>query len=172
MISISWYTVILVSIPESLLMVLMGFQLYNLKVKFGDAFLIAVISAITSFYVRKLPIVFGVHSLIGIAVLIALCWFFTRLPLYKVIWSVLTGFAVMAVTQSIVLPLGLLLTSIDYELIKNNAEINSLFFLIQAIIVVALLFFCKVRRFYIFDLSDGDQNANQQTDNRNFDDII
>ena len=172
MISISWYLVLTVGIPESLLMVLMGFQLYNLRLKFGHAIVIAAMSAIISFYVRKLPIVFGVHSLIGIVVLISLCWLFTRLPLYKVIWSVLTGFAVLAVTQSILVPLILWLTSIDYEQIKNNILINSLMFLIQALFVGAALVYCKVRKVYIFDLSDGDHNANQQAHYSDFDDII
>ncbi len=171
MISISWYLTLTVGIPESLLMVLVGFQLYNLKVKIEHAVVIASVSAIISYYVRQLPVVFGVHSLIGIVVLISLCWLFTRLPLYKVIWSVLTGFAVLAVTQSILIPLILWLTSIDYELIKNDVLINSLLFLIQALIVGAALVYCKVRKIYIFDLSDGDQNANQQANNSNFDDI-
>lgn len=172
MISISWVTVFIVGIPESLLMILIGFQLYNLRIKAGHAVFIAAISAITSYFVRKLPIAFGVHSLIGIVVLISLCWFFTRLPIYKVIFSVLTGFTVLAVTQSILLPLSLLLTSIDYELIKNNILINSLLFLIQALFVGAALVYCKIRKIYIFDLSDGDQNDNQQARSSNFDDII
>lgn len=158
MLSISWYLIFTIGIPESLLMVLMGFQLYNLEVRFRDALAIATISAALSYLVRELPIVFGLHSLIGIAVLVLLCWLFTRYPVYKVLWSVLTGFAVMAIAQTILIPMCLWLTNFDYELVKMNPGVDSLFFLVQVIIVGMTYIQFKQQGIFIFDLSTGAGN--------------
>lgn len=159
LISISWYLIFTVSIPESLLMVLIGFQLYNLEVRFRNALAIATISALTSYFVRKLPIFFGLHSLIGIIVLFILCWFFTRYPFKKVLYSVLTGFAVMAVTQTVLLPICLALTPFDHQTIKLYPGVESLIFLVQAIAVGIAYVYFKQNRIYIFDLSDGEEDA-------------
>lgn len=156
MISISWWLVLTVGIPESLLMILMGFQLYNLEVRFNNALAIAGISAVTSYLVRKLPIMFGLHSLIGILVLMSLCWLFTRYPFRKVLYSVLSGFAVMAVTQTVLLPICLALISFDYETVRLYPGVESLIFSVQAIAVgIAYVQFRK-HNIFIIDLSDGD----------------
>ena len=161
MISISWYLVFTVGIPESLLMVLIGFQLYNLEVPFRNALGIATLSALTSYLVRKLPIYFGLHSLIGIIVLIVLCSVFTDYPFKKVLYSVLTGFAFMAVAQTVWYPVCLSLLSFSYETVKLYPGVESLIFLAQAIAATIAYVYFKQNLIFIFDLSDGSENTGQ-----------
>lgn len=155
MLSIPWLLFFTISIPESLLMVLLGFQLYNLEVRFRDAVAIGTISALLSYLVRKLPIVFGLHTFIGIVILILLCWLFTRYPLTKVIYSVLTGFALMVVTQSVFYPLCLALVSMDFSFIKQNPGVESLIFLFQALILGVTYAYFRTYKIFIFDQKDG-----------------
>ena len=155
MLSIPWFLFFTISIPESLLMVLVGFQLYNLEVRFRDAVAIGTISALLSYLVRKLPIVFGLHTLIGIVVLILLCWFVTRYPLTKVIYSVLTGFAVLAVTQSILLPLCLALASMEFSFMKLYPRVESLISLFQAMLLGVTYAYCSQYDIFTFDLTHG-----------------
>ena len=57
-----WYIVLLLSIPQTFLIVKIGFQLFNLHVSYLKALFLSLIISIVAIFARELPLLFGVHT--------------------------------------------------------------------------------------------------------------
>jgi len=153
--AIPWYVVLFESIPEAFLVVILGFALFSYPIRHADALIISVMSGIITFFVRQLSIVFGLHTLIALVILIFLCSWIAKINPWKGAVSIIAGIAVLGVLQSITLPICFRLTSTTLDDILINPWLNVLFFLPDAIIMLAIYLVIRKRHFNILNLNQG-----------------
>ena len=95
-----WYIVLLVSLPETFLILKLGFKLFNLEIDTDQALLLSSTTAFLSIFIRKLPLIFGYHSLIMMLTLALLTKAILRIRLWHSIVSVLVGVLILGVLES------------------------------------------------------------------------
>lgn len=116
-----WYIIMLVTIPETIFLLNIGFRLYNLKIVFFKLFSISVIQAFLTFFVRHLPVMFGIHTLILMGLLTCTASRVTKTHFGHVFVAVLSGTFIVGMLQSLLLPLLLTYFSVD---VVDLAEIT------------------------------------------------
>jgi hypothetical protein len=155
MFAIPWYVVLFVSIPESFLIIILGLALFNLEIPYKKAGLISVISAICSYFVRQLPVIFGLHTLIGVLVLTGLLIWLGKVKPWEALISISGGFVIYFLLESFLLPLFFLITSKNQEIFVIDPRYCIVYFVPIAVITVLLYFILKKYHLYIYDLKAG-----------------
>jgi len=102
--------------------------------------------------VRQLQIVFGLHTLIAVIVMVITCMWLTKLHPWNVFTSILTGFVIMGILQSLLLPVCFAITGTSSESLIASPLLNIAFFAPIAALAAALFFAVKKYKLYIFDL--------------------
>lgn len=159
MFAIPWYVVLFVSIPESFLIIILGLALFNLEIPYKKVLLISTFSAICSYFVRQLPVIFGLHTLIGVLLLTALLIWLGKVKPGAAFLSIAVGFVVYFLLQSIALPLFFLLTSENQEAFVLNPWYCVAFFIPIAVISALLYIILKKYHLYIYDLKAGENES-------------
>lgn len=154
---IPWYVMLFQSIPESFLILILGFALFNLEIEYKNALLISLISAVGSYFVRKLPLIFGVHTLLGIGILVIIAIAITKIKPFQVLVSILAGLVTIALTESILMSTYFNVIGVTLQCFISKPWLHILFFLPEAIIISILYIIVKKYRLYIFDLRAGEQ---------------
>ena len=104
MFSYPWFVVVLVSIPEAFLVISLGFALYDYRLPTVKAFTIAIISALCTYFIRCLPLMWGIHTITAVVVLTALAVLILKTNLLGSLVAVLTGVVILLVIQSLLAP--------------------------------------------------------------------
>ncbi len=159
MFAIPWYVVLFVSIPESYLIFILGFALYNLEIKFSQALAVSIIESIIIYFVRQMDLVFGIHTIVAIGVSVVLLTLLVKLPIKSVLMITLTGFVLMAILQCSILPAGILLTSLDPQEFAFRPWLNIAFFAPEAIIMGILYNIVRKYHLYVVDLKAGEKDV-------------
>lgn len=159
MYAIPWYVVLFVSIPESYLIIILGFALYNLEIDSKLAFAVAVITSVVAYFVRQLHLTFGIHTIIGMVVIIILIKLLTSYNFYSLATVVLTGFVVMALLQCIIVPFTLMLTSVNPLDFSGFPWLNIVFFIPEALMMLFMYFMINKHHLYIIDLRAGEKDS-------------
>lgn len=79
MLHISFFELIVRTIPESFLFVFAIYVFANTKVDFKKYIIASIGLAIGTFFIRKLPISYGIHTIINIILLVFICNFFNKI---------------------------------------------------------------------------------------------
>jgi len=157
MYAIPWYVVLFESIPEAFLMIILGFALFNLQISFKNAFVISLVNAVIIYYVRQLSVTFGLHTLIAIVVIVILSKMLTKIKTHAVFISIISGFVVLAVLQSMMLPVLFQLVNINIQYLTVKPWLNIVFFIPIGVIMTLLYYFVRKHNLYVFDLAAEDR---------------
>lgn len=153
MLCIPWYVVIFQSIPEAFLVLVMGFALFRIRIDTKHAVFIAVLSAFSTYLIRLAPIVFGVHSLIAIALLIVLTVLIARINIGPATLAILGGVVILAVLQSLMIPILFNFASVQFSDLSDRPWLNILFFIPQALVMIIIYITALRNDWYLYDLS-------------------
>jgi len=156
MFPIPWYVSILVSFPENILIIIVGFALFNIPIKWREVLIVATVNAIVMYYVRQLPIVFGLHTLISVFTMAILMCLLSKIKFWLTFMSVLTGFVVAGVIVSLYTPVFFSLTSTSTSVLESQPIINIIYSLPEAVLLAVIYIIVKKYRFYIYDFGTGD----------------
>jgi len=148
-----WYITILTSIPQTFLVVRTGFQLFNLHINNSRLLMLSLIMGIIAIFVRKLPFMFGVHTIILIVASSLLAAIVTGAKLWHCLVTILAGALILGVLEDVLLPIFLNLTAATADILTLKPWVNMLYFLPQGIIMAVIYFLAKKRNYVIFDLS-------------------
>jgi len=138
-------------------MIILGFALFNLQISFKNAFVISLVNAVIIYYVRQLPVTFGLHTLIAIVVIVILSKILTEIKIGVVFISVLSGFVVLAVLQSVIVPVLFQLANINIHDLIVKPWLNIVFFIPVGVIMTFLYYFVRKHNLYVFDLAAEDR---------------
>lgn len=160
--AIPWYVAVFESFPEAILIMATGFSLFHINVSTKHIFFIAVISAVTSYLVRKLPLLFGVHSLIAALIFIVLSMIIARVGFWPSVVSVLAGMVVLGILQSLMLPIIKTVAYEPYNKLHSEPWYNIVFFVPQALVMIYICYFCSKKGWYLYDLHTPSKSAIQK----------
>ncbi len=147
-----WQAVVFISIPEAFLVNLMGFTLVGVRPDLKRLGMVAVAQACASFFIRSLPIVYGVHMLLQVLTTIALVKLILGYRLIITLPGVLLGFAIFAgVLDLLYYPFVLKIVSLEF--ILSNLWIRILVSLPQQAAMLIIILLCHKYKFRVFDVT-------------------
>jgi len=148
--AIPWYVAVLESIPEAFLVIIVGFALYDYHVPYSRAFIMSVISAVCTYFIRQLPVMFGVHTVLGIIILAALAVLVLRTRPVGSLVAIMTGIIMLLTLQTFMAPLLFSATSTTVSDLTIRPWLNIVFFSPQAVILIAFYAVITRRRFSLY----------------------
>lgn len=151
--SLPWYIVLLISVPQTFLIVKLGFQLFNLRLSFSRALLLSLIGSVLVIFARELPLPFGFHTVILIVSSALLTTVINRTNLWYSFIAIIAGTLILGVLEGVLLPVLLKITSTTTDNLVLRPWLNLLYFLPLGSIAVFFYALAKKRNFVIFDLS-------------------
>jgi hypothetical protein len=151
--AIPWYLALLISIPETVLIIEFGFRLFNFHIKVKDIILLSVIIAIFSYFLSGLSISYAANTLSLIAIL-SLCTFFRcNIDIRYCFISVTLGVMIYGVLESFLLPLILQILKLSFDELIVNPQLNLITFIPVLIISMVILWFIIKNDIILYDLS-------------------
>lgn len=148
-----WYIVLLVSLPQTFLILKLGFRLFNREIDFKQALLLSTATAFLSVFIRKLPLVFGYHSFIMMLTLALLTKVVLKIRLWHGLVSVLVGVLILGVLESTLLTFLQSVTSTNAEYLIINPWLNIVYTLPVLLVMYTLYWLAKRYDLVIFDLN-------------------
>lgn len=149
------YISVLISFPETMVMLLLGFYLSNIKtINISRFVIVSLIQTLIAFFVMISDINLVIHTLIQIVSLYLLVLIVFDIKAYKYIVPVLIGSFLQGLMQSIVLPIIGPIWGIQIGLLYNNIQNAILCFIPILIISVLVLIVVKKNNFYLYDINN------------------
>jgi len=153
MFSYPWFVVVLVSIPEAFLIISLGFALYNFNVPPVRAIAMATISALCTYFIRCLPLMWGIHTIMAVIILTILAVLILKTNLLGSLVAVLTGVVLLLVIQSLLAPGFFAVTNTTLTDMANDPWLNVWFFIPQGIILILIYYFVTTKDYYIYKVN-------------------
>ncbi|KJS23304.1 MAG: hypothetical protein VR72_01860 [Clostridiaceae bacterium BRH_c20a] len=150
--SIPWYIVLTVSIPETFLCLSLGFSLFNVPVNNKDKLILSILAGISSYIIRKIPLLFGVHTFIFLIFLVILTRLLCKIGLIQSVICILAGMMIVGILQSITSPLIIDLSGINVNEVSDKPWINLILFLPSGLIMTLLYYLIKKFNLILYDL--------------------
>lgn len=144
MFPITWWEVIFISIPQTFLIIMIGFTLFNIRIKLPQSVAAAILIGIITYFIRQLPIIPGTHTIILAISLTLAMTVLSRIRLWYSFISVLLGAMILGVIENVAMPVALKLMSITVDDIALKPWMNIEVF-IPTLLLAALLF-CLIKK--------------------------
>ncbi len=149
--SLPWYVAVFQSVPETFLVLLLGFAIFNYEIRAKDALIISVLNAICSYLIHHLPIIFGMHTIL----LLISCTFLTvciaKKDLFKVSFSIIGGVTCSVLLQGLLVPIVFAFTHLNLQTLQQHPGFYIIVFLPTGIIMTLLYFLIRKTDFYILN---------------------
>lgn len=142
-----WTALVFQSIPESIVLVVLGLGLLGEYPGIPSIVVIGVIGSVTSYFIRRLPLEFGVHTFLSIIVLAVLMRFILKIAVSKGILAAFLGILAVGIIESVSIPAVSYLTGISFETALHDPWLRVVFPLPDEIILGVAAYFCRRRRF-------------------------
>ncbi|MTI65461.1 MAG: hypothetical protein FH753_02560 [Firmicutes bacterium] len=157
---IPWYIALIQTIPETFLIIQIGFRLFNIDIKIKENIYISFIVAIAAYFIRKYIEIFGLHTIIQILLIIILVCILTKLNFFISSIGIFMGTLLTGIIQNITIPLLLDILSFTTNDLAIKPWLNVLFYLPTGIITLIIYIILRRVRFYIIDLKPEDRVDN------------
>lgn len=109
------------SFPESIIIVILGLQLMGQELNALKIIIISIISAVSAFFVRSLPLPYGVHTIMGVLILTLLLFWIHRIECKVAFASALLAISCLITTQLTISSLFLKISGLTIkEILSNN----------------------------------------------------
>lgn len=149
----SLLSLILVSMPEALLVTMLGFQLAGLKIMPQQLIIIGIAQTASSYFIRLLTIPFGLHSLVQIVIYILIIRIITGIPLRRVTIIALLGLVIYATLDAVIVPPLLSITGYSLQDIFARDDMRIGVFLPQAAIILLFIIACRRYNFHLLNFA-------------------
>lgn len=158
--AIPWFIALLISIPQTVLIIEFGFRLFNIRIRTRDIIELAVIMALICYLLRPLALPYALNTLILITLLSFLSSLLCSINLRYCFACVILGTIIYGVLESVLLPLIMETFHISMGKIIINPWVNLAAF-VPIIIVALLLLTCIVRKdFILYDFGSEGNSYN------------
>ncbi|WP_075860440.1 sensor histidine kinase [Carboxydothermus pertinax] len=128
-----------ISLPEAMLVSVIGLSLLGFKSTLKEITLIGIFQAICSYFIRSLPIAFGIHSILQLITFSLIISFIYLIPYKLSFLAALLGLSIYLVVETVSAPLIFNLTGLSLSSVLNNFWERLVFFLPEALILVMLI---------------------------------
>jgi len=144
---------IFISLPEAILMLLIGLSLCNIRTNIKKIALIALIQAFIAFALKIFHVPFGANSIIQIVSLWILVTVILHIRFYKAVVPVLTGTFIDNIIQQILISVGNLFIKFDFSKLSLEFLYTFIYSIFLFIFMIIILIIIKKRHFVFCDLS-------------------
>lgn len=143
------------SFPEALLVILIGFNLSNIRdVKMSKILIVAGIQAVVAFIVRISHVYFGLHSIVQIISLYLLIIIFFKIKYYKAVIPVFLGYMAHGILQNTIIPLVVIPLKIDISNLYYTTKDLILVSIPVSLVAFILLIGIIRKKLFLCDISD------------------
>jgi len=149
--AIPWYTALLISFPQTILIIEFGFRLFNLRPKINQIIILSVLIALVCFFMRKLPISYAANTLILIAILNLCAWIVCRIDIRYCLISVILGVLIYLSLETMLLPLIMQVLKISIDELIISPWLNLVAFLPILFISLLLLWYITKKEIVLYD---------------------
>lgn len=147
--SLPFYVVMIVGIPETVIILLLGFQLINDHICFKHAFIASFLASLLNYFIRYIGVVFGLHTLITIATIIFVCYLLTKKNVWKIASATMSGVVVMLTIQ---VSEFLVAKGLDIETTISNQPWLNILVMIPEVLIMGIMFYvARKRKFALFN---------------------
>ncbi|NPV91316.1 MAG: GHKL domain-containing protein [Firmicutes bacterium] len=146
-----FFSLLMVSFPEAVLVASLGFLLVGLKPWWRDLLIIGVLQAGFSYIIRLLQVPFGLHSIFEILLFVLNIRLVTRLPYRIVLLASLLGLIFYGSVETIAVQFMLHIEGFSLTDVWNNNSIKIIFFLPQALVMLIFIAACKAFNISLID---------------------
>jgi hypothetical protein len=124
---------------ESLILIFVSYLFARKKINKKFYFTSSVLFSIASYSVRRLPIHFGVHTIIIMMIYIVIIVFINDIPINKAIFSILSGTIILLICEWINLFVLNDCLKINVEILLNKPLIKTLYFMPSLILFLCII---------------------------------
>jgi len=151
--AVPWYIVIVISIPQTLLIMGLGFRLFNLPLNIQSFVVAPILVAIASYLFRFFHISYAINIILLLLIAGLALTVLVKHRFAFCLISLLLGFIIYMVLEMMSIAAFLVITGLNYDILIINAIWNIGMF-IPIAIINALLWILVVRyNIILFDLS-------------------
>ncbi|MDD2586786.1 MAG: hypothetical protein PHT79_09800 [Syntrophomonadaceae bacterium] len=154
MFPLPWYAIILVSIPQTILAIKLGFELFGFKIEIRNCLFVAVVTGIATYFLRQSSLFTGVHTVILIITVALLVTVIKRFNIWHSLACSLLGYMIIGVVEGICLPAFLYLTSTPITDLATNPWLNILSFLPIFLTLVILYILVVNKNLVVYNLNN------------------
>ncbi len=148
---IPWYVALLQSAPETYLLTLLGFKLFNIDIDLKKNLLVSLITAIVAFGIRQIVTIYGIHTLLQYIIMVILVILIFKTRVLSAVIAILTGFIITGVTQGVLIPILFHWTNTNISDLATNPWLNIVFFLPCGLLILIFYYIIKQTHFYLID---------------------
>lgn len=153
MFALPWYSIVFISVPQSILIIALGFALFNLKTDFWRCLAIAVITGIITYYLRRSLIIPGIHTVMIILLVAALLTIINKGYFIYNLAAILLGAMILGAIEGMWCPVFLTLTSHSVEDLAHNSWLNIVAFIPVLLLALGLYVLVTKRKIIVYDLN-------------------
>jgi hypothetical protein len=152
MFALPWYSILLISIPQTIFSLLIGFQLFNLRVDFRKCLVVAIVVGIVTYLLRRTLVIPGIHTVLIILVMVISITLINRGGILYNFLAVMLGSMILGVIEGVWCPLFLSITSLAIRDLAIYPGLNIACFI--PVLLLAVMIYILIRRhdFYIYNL--------------------
>jgi hypothetical protein len=156
MFALPWYSILLISIPQTIFSLLIGFQLFNLRMDLRKCLIVAIVVGIVTYFLRRTLVIPGIHTVLIILLMVILITLINRGGMLYNFLAVILGSMILGVIEGVWCPLILRLTFRSIQDLALNPWLNIALF-IPVLLAAAMIYIIIHRQnFYIYDLNQKD----------------
>ena len=152
MFALPWYSILLISIPQTIFSLLIGFQLFNLRLDFRKCLIVAIGVGIVTYFLRGTLVIPGIHTVLIILLMVISITLINRGNILYNFLAVMLGSMILGVIEGVWCPLFLSLTSLSIRDLAIYPWLNIACFI--PVLLLAVMIYILIRRhdFYIYNL--------------------
>jgi energy-coupling factor transporter transmembrane protein EcfT len=139
----SLFRLVFYGIPENIALVTLAFAIAKAKFEWKKIVLMGLLMALTAYALRRIPITFGVHTIVCLGLLIFLLSYFAGVDLTRSITSVLITYIILALVETISRSITLELLNWSIEEVTKNELLITLTGLPEVVILFIIAFMIK-----------------------------
>ncbi len=159
-IAIPVYLAIVISFPQAILVLQMGFRLLNIIPPWKRVVVTAVIIAVCSYFMRGLETAFVINSLILLFIMTLSIYLFNDYSIKTCFSAVLIGFIIYSITELLIFIFWLWCTGSSFvEVIIGPLANISIFYIAAAICFVGLIL-AHQKNIFLYDIRRDEGHMN------------
>jgi len=143
---ISLVSLIFQGIPESIALVVLAFFVAKAKVKWPMAILLGGILAVSAFFIRMLPVTFGLHTIVNIVLLLLFVTYFGRVNLISATVAVFLSFFILVFVETVIHYAMYSILNLSFEEISKNQVLMIISGIPQIVLLFLVAFGIKLYR--------------------------
>lgn len=145
--------ILLQSIPEGFFITIVGLKLFNIKIQWRRAGIIAIIYGIVCYLIRKSVVIYGLHSILGLFALTLLIKGIGKVSFLCSGVSTLASFLLIGLFQIVTVPTALQIVNVSFDQLSENSILTIIAGIPTFVLMGMTYFILNKTGFYFYSLN-------------------